>query len=100
MTGDWYDLDGNPVGRDDWERMWDDFENRQIARTQVGDVDISTVWLGLNHQFGDGPPLIFETMIFGGTHDEWQWRYATKEAALAGHDQAVALVRDPAARPR
>jgi hypothetical protein len=25
---------------------------------------LSTVWLGLDHQYGDGPPLIFETMLF------------------------------------
>lgn len=25
---------------------------------------ISTVWLGLNHAYGDGPPLIYETMVF------------------------------------
>ena len=37
-------------------------------------------------------------MIFGGPHDEYQWRYPNREAALAGHDQAVALARDPAAQ--
>jgi hypothetical protein len=98
-TGDWYDLDGNPIDADEYWLMWQ--QERHIARTQIGDVEVSTVWLGLNHRFlGDGAPLIFETMIFGGPHDQWQWRYPTREAALAGHDQAVALVRDPAPRPR
>jgi hypothetical protein len=68
-----------------------------IGNDYIDDVRISTVWLGLNHNFsGLGPPLIFETMLFGLDEevDEYQWRYSTKEAALAGHDQAVALVRE------
>jgi hypothetical protein len=44
--------------------------------------------------WGASVPIIFETMVFGGPLDQEQWRYATKEAALAGHDQAVAAVQD------
>lgn len=58
---------------------------------------ISTVFLGVDHRFfGDGPPIVFETMIFYPKGDDldWggadQWRYATWDQALAGHDQAVA----------
>lgn len=48
---------------------------------------ISTVWLGLDHQFGDGPPLIFETMLFqdGSGMDEYCERYSTFEAAFDRH---------------
>jgi len=66
--------------------------NRRVAKTQIGDVDISTVFLGLDHQFGDGPPLVFETMIFGGEHDGDQWRYSTWDEAMKGHEDAVKLV--------
>lgn len=52
-------------------------------------IRVSTVFLGLNHQWGDGPPLLFETMIFGGEHDEDQWRYSTWDEAVAGHTAAV-----------
>ena len=55
-------------------------------------VTISTVFLGLDHAWGDGPPLLFETMIFGGSHDQYQERYSSKKEALAGHKQAVAMV--------
>jgi hypothetical protein len=35
-----------------------------------GNIGISTVFLGLDHRhFGDGPPLLFETMVFGGSRD-------------------------------
>jgi hypothetical protein len=56
------------------------------------DVRVLTIFLGLDYQFGDGPPLLFETMIFGGEHNEDQWRYSTWDEAEAGHDAAVAKV--------
>ena len=46
---------------------------------------VSTVFLGLDHAFDGGTPLLFETMIFGGEHDEYQERYATWDEAEAGH---------------
>jgi hypothetical protein len=95
---DAYDFDGNPIGLWEWSELFADTDRRRVARTELGDgVEVSTVWLGLDHRFlGDGPPLIYETMIFGGPHDEWQWRWPNRDAALAGHDQAVALARDAA----
>lgn len=56
-------------------------------------VEVSTVFLGLNHQFGDGPPLLFETMIFCGPEDGYQDRYSTYEEALAGHEKALQLAK-------
>lgn len=73
-----------------------DFENteRHVAEDNIGGVRISTVFLGLDHSFTpDGPPILFETMIFGGEHDEFQERYATWTEAEEGHGRAVALVR-------
>jgi hypothetical protein len=52
-------------------------------------VSVSTVWLGINHRWGPGPPLIFETMIFGGEHDQGCMRYATEEQAEAGHARVM-----------
>jgi hypothetical protein len=51
--------------------------------------------MGIDHNFTDqGPPLIFETMVFGGEYDGYQWRWATLEGAEAGHEQAVAFVKE------
>ena len=53
---------------------------------------VSTVWLGLDHSFFGGPPLIFETMIFAeeGTMDDlYQERYSTGQQAIRGHMRAV-----------
>lgn len=54
---------------------------------------ISTVFLGLDHSFGDGPPMLFETMIFGGSLDGEQERYSTWDEAEAGHKRWVEKVR-------
>lgn len=61
----------------EWGRMFERGERRIVARTTVRqpnrlmwalglrpDYWVSTVFLGLNHNFGDGPPHIFETMVF------------------------------------
>lgn len=66
---------------------------RRVAWTDLPDgVHVSTVFLGMDHALiGDGPPVLFESMIFGGEHDQWQDRYHTVEAARAGHAEAVRL---------
>jgi hypothetical protein len=89
----YYDRAGQPMTTLEWAMSFEDFEQKVVAKATVGDAEVSTVWLGLNHQFGDGPPLIFETMIFGGEHDQWQDRYSTEEQAKAGHEAVVAWLK-------
>jgi hypothetical protein len=91
-----YDFDGNPIDMWEWARLFEmSGMDRVVARTRIDeDCDVSTVWLGINHQWFDGPPLIYETLVFGGDHDGEMERYPNRDAALAGHDQMVALVRD------
>lgn len=98
-----YDRDGRAISFEQFARLHADRSYLVVQRSTllVGEVEVtvSTVWLGLDHRFGDGPPLIFETMYFGGDVDgELVDRYPTELAALAGHDQAVAAIRDKAAR--
>jgi len=58
-----------------------------------GKVFVSTIFLGIDHNFGGGKPLVFETMIFGGKHDLYQERYSTYEEAIEGHKRAVLLAK-------
>ena len=71
--------------------QWFESADRKVARSEVGKTKISTVFLGLDHSFGEGPPMLFETMIFGGEHDEYQDRCSTWEEAEQMHAKAVAL---------
>lgn len=91
----WYDRAGNAISQDAWALLHADIGYIVVAKTPIGDdAEVSTVWIGLDLGLREGPPLIFETMIFGGDHDGQQWRYPNEVAALAGHDQAVALARE------
>jgi hypothetical protein len=67
-----------------------------VAKATVSGADVSTVFLGLDHSFGHGPPLLFETMIFGGERDQYQERYSTLQDAMDGHDRAVELAKGTA----
>ncbi len=73
-----------------WAKMLES-DGRVVAQTEVGEAKVSTVFLGLDHSFGTGRPLLFETMIFGGKHDQYQDRYATWEEAEKGHEKAVEM---------
>jgi hypothetical protein len=92
----YYTLDGHtPVPCDDvmvWAQWFENFELRVVAQTQIGDRFVSTVFLGIDHNFGPtGPPLIFETMVFGpNRNEEWMKRTATWDEALADHAAALA----------
>ncbi len=68
-------------------------KNRHVADEKIGDVRVSTVFLGLDHSFGDGPPLLFETMIFGGPLDQEQDRCTTWDEAERMHAVMVERVK-------
>ena len=91
-----YILEGKeakPVDLITWAK-WFEAADRHVAKTAVNDdINVSTVFLGLDHSFGDGLPLLYETMIFGGEHDQYQARYSTWEQAKAGHERAVEMTR-------
>jgi len=73
-------------------------DSRIVARTQVGGILISTVFLALDHSFNfsNDPeilPILFETMAFKGGKGDDTWRCGTWEEAEAQHAAAVAQVR-------
>ena len=88
-------VDGKPVPEPDpikWAQ-WFEGDKRRVELTKVGEVEVSTVFLGVDHQWAQGPPLLFETMVFGGDLDEEQVRYGTMDEAKAGHAAMVGRVK-------
>ena len=65
--------------------------NCRVALDETKKIKVSTVFLGMDHNWGEGPPLLFKTMIFGGKNDEYQERYSTWEEAEEGHKKACKL---------
>lgn len=61
----------------------------RVAETKVGSATVSTVFLRFDHQCNIGPPILWETIIFGLSGDgEYCERYSTYAEAVKGHDKA------------
>jgi hypothetical protein len=71
---------------------WFETANRRVAKDTIGDSEVSTVFIGLDHSFGGDKPLIFETMVFDGPLDGEMDRYSTWEEAEKGHADMVKRV--------
>jgi hypothetical protein len=86
----YYYPDGSPILDDEllpatlkWGMLLETNRSVGSTRTLYGER-LSTVWLGLDHQWGSGQPLIFETMLFAPKTDaqrdrehNWMDRYFT-----------------------
>ena len=83
-----------------WGRFMEQPNARTLGDTDVDGVRVSTVFLGLDHNYsGKGPPVLWETMIFGGEHDGWQWRYTSREDAEVGHQAVIWWLTGQGAEP-
>lgn len=93
-----YILDGKtPVACDDlieWAKA-SEKTNHVVRRSKLSarllgiklsEIKVSTVFLGINHQWGEGEPLLFETRIFGGPLDGQGDRCSTWDAAEKMHE--------------
>jgi len=96
----WYTLDNNnkPIAAASITEAakWldENLERKVVKQDHLDDgVWVSTVFLGLDHAWPKGnTPILWETMIFGGEHDQYQDRYTSYEDALEGHKKALTLI--------
>lgn len=94
------DVDGNPIPCDDlitWGKWLENPNNRQVKKDFVGKYWVSTVFLSLDHNFLEGEPILWETMIFSESEDEtkydgYQERYSTRQEAIEGHQRAIEMI--------
>lgn len=92
-TNDKYILnaDGEPMAESDlytWGKWLQNAKNKVVKKEDIGDSKVSTVFLGLDHSFGESSePVLWETMVFGGNMDQSQERCSGSRAdALKMHD--------------
>ena len=91
MRNHLYKLDSNhnPVLTDegeDWAH-WFESANRIVQQQWVGNYYVSTVFLGIDHNFsGSGAPILFETMVFSDGDGIETHRCCTWDEALAMHE--------------
>jgi hypothetical protein len=100
----WYILDNNhkPVSKPVLEAakwMENNPNRKRVAYDDLtdlngDDVRVSTVFLGLDHGWNSKTPVLWETMIFGGIHDQgYQERYTSYQDALEGHQKAINFIK-------
>ena len=95
--GYYYILDGKtpvPVGDIKQWGQWFEKADRTVKKSTVEDMEISTVFLGMEHGEFEGQPLLFETMIFSGEFNEEMIRTTTWEKAERVHDVVVDRLRE------
>lgn len=97
-----YDRQGRPISTEEFNELLTKHpEYKVVARDEVTldgvILTVSTVWLGVDHNWArQGPPIVFETMVFGNhplADEGAQWRYSTEEQAADGHQKVVAAIR-------
>lgn len=76
-----------------WAKWMEETPRRHVADNNVNGIRVSTIFLSIDHQFGGGPPLLFETLVFGGPLHHEMERYSTWEEAEKGHAEMVAKVQ-------
>jgi len=98
----YYDRQGQPMTMHQWAEKFQDEDYTHIARDVIGPVEpldpaplitVSTFWLGVNPNWRNDEPLIYETLIIGGGYDATGMRYATEKQAREGHRRVVDELR-------
>lgn len=96
----WYvlDDDNKPKIADYLEAAkWRDAnpDRHRVGFTKVGRARVSTIFLSIDHNWEGppAPPVLFETMVFGGRFDGYQRRHETWEQAEQWHAQVVEALR-------
>lgn len=94
-----YDRDVKPIDFNRFMELMriDDYNCVGLTKLTTPDgeeIRISTVWVGMDFSGLKGaPPLIYESMVFGGKGDGRADRYTTTNQAQAGHSKLVEWVR-------
>jgi hypothetical protein len=87
------DSEKRPVETDlmTWARWFEHFPNRRVNITVIKpNIEVSTVFLGIDHRFGyQGPPLLFESMVFVNGESIDCQRYSSWDDAVTGHEMFV-----------
>jgi hypothetical protein len=95
------DAEGRPQPVDDliaWARWFENADRivkQDFAEGSEGRVGVSTIFLGLDHNYsGRGGPILWESLVFGTSLDGEMQRYRSKAEAIRGHEALVRRVSE------
>ncbi len=83
----------DPVEHNDWWAKVRGDGDFHVKETMVGNIRVSTVFLGINMTPYQKEANTFETMVFGGDFDKQQMWFSTYDKAVRGHDAMVEIVK-------
>ena len=68
--------------------------SKPLFKSKFGEVEVSTIFMAMDHNFdvNSDEPILFETMVFGGEHNDYQERYHTYDRAEEGHKRICEMV--------
>lgn len=82
-----------PATLEEWSRFLMS-PDRVVGYWVMESLLISTVFLGIDHNWSDeGPPLLYETLVFGGPMDRHMERTSTWAEAEQTHERVCREVR-------
>lgn len=77
-----------------WSDWYEQDNRRELRKDVVDGVVVSTVFLGIDFCYGmSGNPVLWESMVLGGSLNLTCKRYDSAQAALEGHNALVLLVK-------
>lgn len=83
----------SPCSVEEWSQNFEaERGGKRIRMDDVNRVRVSTIFFGVDTAL-TGPPMVFETMIFGGAHDRWTEKTSTLAEAEQAHATALAMVK-------
>ena len=85
----YYNKEGKELTLFEWIEKNEDVDYKRIALDKLDKYKVSTVWLGLDHNFSNEKKLIFETMVFKDNDEVDCERYSTEKEAIEGHKAMV-----------
>lgn len=102
------DENKNPVGVDintpdglkAINKFYSDPKNKRVSQDEIIIKGltylVSTVFLSVDHNYDDGPPILWETMIFkkGDWSELYCERYSSYKEALEGHLDALKWAKE------
>lgn len=100
---------GNPrvCSMEEFTELYRDNKRRIVKQENVGKYFVSTVFLGLDHNYSEtGPPILWETMVFHPNPDKTETRFkkieldgytercsGNQEQAEAMHERVLAKIK-------
>jgi hypothetical protein len=89
----YFNPDGEPISLWEMATLLEDDYGRRVTDTRIltkdGSIRISTAFMAIDLDPLSDVPVLWETMVFGGPCSGAQHRYASREAAIAGHEEVL-----------